>query len=159
MSLDTVIPNLLWGRSDATDEEIWDALDKAQAKEFVEKLDGGLDAPVEQGGKNFSGGQRQRLTVARALIKKAPFLILDDSSSALDYATESRLRASISSLDYSPTVFIISQRTSSMLHADKIIVLDDGDVAGIGTHDELLENCEVYSDIYYSQFSKGGAHQ
>ncbi len=152
----TIRSNLLWGKSDATDEELWTALEAAQAKEFVEKLEKGLDSTVEQGGKNFSGGQRQRLTIARALLRKADFLILDDSSSALDYATESRLRSSLSSLDHKPTTFIISQRASSILHADKIIVLDDGDVVGMGTHNELLLNCEIYKDIYYSQFSEGG---
>ncbi len=152
----TVRSNLLWGKNDATDDELWEALEAAQAKDFVSKLDGGLDAKVEQNGSNFSGGQRQRLTIARALIKRPEFLILDDSASALDYATEAKLRSAISALDYSPTVFIISQRASSIMHADKIIVLDDGDVVKIGKHKELLESCEIYSEIYRSQFCEGG---
>ena len=117
--------------------------------------DGGLDAPVEQFGRNFSGGQRQRLTIARAVVRKAPILIFDDSASALDFATEARLRNALKNLDYDPTVFIISQRSSSIAHADMIIVLDEGRAVGIGTHNELLENCDVYREIYESQF-KGG---
>ena len=152
----TVRSNLLWGRSDASDEELWRALELAQAKDFVEALPDGLDSAVEQNGGNFSGGQKQRLTIARALVKNSQFLILDDSASALDYATESRLRASLSTLGDSTTVFIISQRTSSIMHADKIIVLDDGDVVGMGKHEELLESCEIYKEIYNSQFSEGG---
>ena len=152
----TVRSNLLWGNFDATEEEMWDALEKACAKDFIIQNPKGLDAEVTQGGKNFSGGQRQRLTIARALIKKPKILILDDSASALDYATEAQLRKNIQSLDYSPTVFIVSQRTSSILHADLIVVLDDGDPVGIGTHSELLENCEIYQEIYNSQFGKGG---
>ena len=148
--------NLLWGNFDATEEEMWDALEKACAKDFILQNPHGLDAEVSQGGKNFSGGQRQRLTIARALIKKPEILILDDSASALDYATEAQLRKNIQSLDYSPTVFIVSQRTSSILHADLIVVLDDGIPVGIGTHSELLENCEIYQEIYNSQFGKGG---
>ena len=152
----TVRSNLLWGKGDATDEEMWEALRLAEAADFV--LDaGGLDAPVEQLGRNFSGGQRQRLTIARALIRRAPIIILDDSASALDFATEARLRRSIASLDYAPTVFIISQRTSSIAHADKIIVLDSGEAVGIGTHEELLESCSVYREIYDSQFKGGEA--
>lgn len=151
----TIRSNLLWGKSDATDEEIWQALSIAQADEFVKEK--GLDASVEQNGNNFSGGQKQRLSIARAVIKRPDILILDDSASALDYATESRLRAAISGLDHSPTTFVISQRASSIMHADQIIVLDDGDVAGIGKHKDLLENCEIYREIYYSQFSEGGA--
>lgn len=151
----TIRSNLLWGKSDATDEEMWEALSLAQAAEFVKEK--GLDAEVEQGGKNFSGGQKQRLTIARALVKRPEFLILDDSASALDYATESHLRTAISSLDYCPTVFIISQRASSIIHADKIIVLDDGDIVGIGKHEELLSDCEIYKEIYRTQFSEGGA--
>ena len=147
----TVRSNLLWGNQNATDEMMWAALTAAQANDFIEDK-GGLDTPVMQNGSNFSGGQRQRLTVARALIKHAPILILDDSASALDYATEAKLRLAIASLEYSPTVFIVSQRASSMLHADKIIVLDDGNMVGCGVHSELLENCEVYRDIYRSQF-------
>ncbi len=149
--------NLKWGNPNASDEELWIALSAAQAKDFVMEKEG-LDTSVAQGGNNFSGGQRQRLTIARALVKKPEILILDDSASALDYATEACLRAEINSLDYSPTLFIVSQRTSSVLHADKIIVLDDGDVVGMGTHEELLSSCEVYQDIYNSQFPKGGEH-
>ena len=114
-----------------------------------------LDAPVEQLGRNFSGGQKQRLTIARAIIRRAPIIILDDSASALDFATEAKLRHALKALDYDPTVFIISQRTSSISHADLIIVLDDGEAVGMGTHAELLDNCEVYREIYESQF-KGG---
>lgn len=152
----TVRSNLLWGNSEASDEELWAALELAQAREFVEQLPLGLDSPVSQRGSNFSGGQRQRLTIARALVRRPQILILDDSASALDYATESRLRASLSTLDYSPTIFIISQRTSSIMHADKILVLDDGEVIGQGSHSELLEDCEIYREIYRSQFSEGG---
>lgn len=151
----SVRTNLLWGKENATDEELWSALEAAQGKDFVMDKDGGLDAPVEQFGRNFSGGQRQRLTVARALVRKAPILILDDSASALDFATEARLRQAIKTLDYDPTVFIISQRTSSISHADVIIVLDEGRTVGVGTHDELLVTCAVYREIYESQF-KGG---
>jgi ABC-type multidrug transport system fused ATPase/permease subunit len=151
----SVRTNLLWGKENATDEELWSALEAAQGKDFVMDKDGGLDAPVEQFGRNFSGGQRQRLTVARALVRKAPILILDDSASALDFATEARLRQAIKTLDYDPTVFIISQRTSSISHADVIIVLDEGRTVGVGTHDELLASCAVYREIYESQF-KGG---
>lgn len=151
----TVRSNLLWGKPDATDDELWEALRIAQADTFVRAKEGGLDATVEQKGRNFSGGQRQRLCIARAVISRAPLLILDDSASALDFATEARLRHEISSLDYDPCVFIISQRTSSISHADIIIVLDDGAVVGKGTHDELLRDCTVYREIYLSQF-KGG---
>ena len=118
--------------------------------------EGGLDAPVTQGGKNFSGGQRQRLTIARALVRKAEILILDDSSSALDYATDAALRAALKGLPEAPTTFIISQRTSSLQHADVILVLEDGEPVGVGRHDELLASCEVYREIYQSQFQKGG---
>ena len=148
----TIRDNLLWGNENATDGEMWEALRIAQADEFVREKDGGLDAPVSQKGKNFSGGQRQRLCIARAIIKRAPILILDDSASALDFATEARLRAEISRLDYDPTVFIVSQRSSSISHADKIIVLEDGKVEGMGTHNELLSTCEIYKEIYESQF-------
>ena len=143
--------NLLWGNENATDGELYDALKIAQAYDFVMEK-GGLDAVVEQKGKNFSGGQRQRLTIARALVRRAPILIFDDSSSALDFATDAALRRGIASLDYSPTVFIISQRTSSIAHADKIVVLDDGIIDGIGTHNELLQHSQVYKEIYESQF-------
>ena len=131
-----------------------EALDIAQAREFVEKKDGKLDSFVDQGGKNLSGGQRQRLTIARAVVRKPDILILDDSASALDYATDAALRKSIREMKDAPTLFIVSQRAASLMHADRIIVLDDGNVAGIGTHEELLENCEVYQEIYYSQFKK-----
>ena len=151
----TIRSNLEWGKANATDEELLAALDVAQAKDFVLEKDGGLDAPVEQFGRNFSGGQRQRLTIARAIVRRAPIIILDDSASALDFATEAKLRHALKNLDYDPTVFIISQRTSSISHADMIVVLDDGQAVGIGTHDELLSSCEVYKEIYDSQF-KGG---
>ncbi len=147
--------NLAWGKNDATDDEMWEALRLAQAEDFVREKEG-LDTPVAQNGNNFSGGQKQRLTVARALIKRPSMLIFDDSASALDYATESRLRLAVSSLDYSPALFIVSQRASSILHADKILVLEDGELVGIGTHKELLDSCEVYRDIYRSQFPEGG---
>ena len=150
----TIQENLCWGRQDATEEELYQALDTAQAREVVEGKDGKLDARVEQGGKNFSGGQRQRLTIARALVRKPEILILDDSASALDYATDARLRKAIREMEGSPTVFIVSQRTSSIQHADKIIVLDDGEVAGMGTHEQLIENCQVYREIYESQYKK-----
>ena len=148
--------NLLWGDKTASEDELWGALELACAKNFVEEKAGGLDEEVLQGGKNFSGGQRQRLTIARALVRRPEILILDDSSSALDYATESALRKNIASLDYDPTVFIVSQRASSIMHADLIIVLEDGEAVGMGKHEELLETCEVYREIYDSQFSKGG---
>lgn len=146
--------NMKWGKKDATDSEIMEALEIAQAREFVDKKDGKLDAFVDQGGKNLSGGQRQRLTIARAVVKKPEILILDDSASALDYATDAALRKSIRQMKNNPTVFIVSQRAASLMYADKIIVLDDGNVDGIGTHDELLKSCEVYQEIYYSQFKK-----
>lgn len=150
----TIRENLCWGRQDATEEELYQALETAQAREVAEGKDGKLDARVEQGGKNFSGGQRQRLTIARALVRKPEILILDDSASALDYATDARLRKAIREMEGGPTVFIVSQRTSSIQHADKIIVLDDGEVAGMGTHGQLIENCEVYREIYESQYKK-----
>ena len=148
----TIRSNLLWGKKDASEEELWNALELAQAKEIVEGKDGKLDAEVAQNGRNFSGGQRQRLTIARALVRKPEILILDDSASALDYATDAKLRESIKSIKDQTTTFIVSQRASSIRHADQIIVLDDGRMAGIGTHDELLANCEVYQEIYYSQY-------
>lgn len=147
----TIRENLLWGNENATDEELWQALKTAQAEEFVIQKDGKLDASVEQEGRNLSGGQRQRLSIARALVKKPEILILDDSASALDYATDAKLRKALKEIPGEPTVFIVSQRASSLMHADKIIVLDDGVVAGIGTHEQLLESCEIYQEIYYSQ--------
>lgn len=149
----TIKENLLWGKKDATEEEIYEALDRAQAREFVDKKEKGIEEMVEQGGRNLSGGQRQRLTIARALIRKPEILILDDSSSALDYATDSKLRGAIKEMSdkYDTTVIIVSQRATSIMHADKIVVLDDGEVSGIGTHEELLENNQVYKEIYMSQ--------
>ncbi|MBD5486055.1 MAG: ABC transporter ATP-binding protein [Lachnospiraceae bacterium] len=150
----TIRDNLLWGKQDATEEELWQAVETAQAKEFVEQKEGKLDAPVAQSGRNLSGGQRQRLTIARALVGRPDILILDDSASALDYATDAALRQSIRNMEGDMTVFIVSQRASSIRHADQIIVLEDGEVADIGTHDELLARCSVYQEIYYSQYSK-----
>lgn len=150
----TVRSNLQWGKENATDEELWRALEQAQASTFVSEKEGGLDAPVAQNGKNFSGGQRQRLTIARALVRRPSILILDDSSSALDYATDSALRSAIRQLDHHPTVFLVSQRTASICHADKILVLDDGHQVGLGTHEELLRTCPVYREIYASQYQK-----
>ena len=153
----TIRENMKWGDPEATDEQIMCAVRSACAEDVVCSKEGGLDAYVEQGGKNFSGGQRQRLTIARALVKRPEILILDDSASALDYATDARLRANLRSLGYSPTVFIVSQRTSSIRHADKILVLDEGRLVGSGTHEELLENCALYREIHYSQYEKEGA--
>ena len=150
----TIRENLLWGNENASDEDLWDAIKAAQAEEFVLQKRDKLDEMIEQEGRNLSGGQKQRLSIARALVKKPEILILDDSSSALDYATDAALRKSIKDLPGEITVFIVSQRASSMLHADTIIVLDDGDVAGMGTHEELLKGCEVYQEIYYSQFER-----
>jgi len=154
----TIRSNLQWGKPDATEEEMWKALELAQASEVVEGKDGKLDATVAQNGKNFSGGQRQRLTIARALVREPEILILDDSASALDYATDAKLRAAIRTLEDKTTTFIVSQRASTIRHADKIIVLDDGEIAGMGTHDELLKDCTVYQEIYYSQYpeQRGG---
>ncbi len=154
----TIRSNLAWGKPDATEEEMWKALELAQAAEVVEGKDGKLDAVVAQNGKNFSGGQRQRLTIARALVRNPEILILDDSASALDYATDAKLRAALRTLENKTTTFIVSQRASTIRHADKIIVLDDGEMAGVGTHEELLKNCTVYQEIYYSQYpeQKGG---
>lgn len=150
----TIRENMRWGNEDATDEEIWSALETAQAKEVVQGKDGELDASVSQLGANFSGGQKQRLTIARALVRKPSILILDDSASALDYATDARLRGAIRSMKNAPTTFIVSQRAASVRHADKILVLDDGILVGCGNHDQLLADCEVYQEIYYSQFPK-----
>lgn len=154
----TIRSNLQWGKPDATEEEMWKALELAQASEVVEGKDGKLDATVAQNGKNFSGGQRQRLTIARALVREPEILILDDSASALDYATDAKLRTAIRTLEDKTTTFIVSQRASTIRHADKIIVLDDGEIAGVGTHDELLKDCTVYQEIYYSQYpeQRGG---
>ena len=154
----TVRSNLQWGKPDATEEEMWKALELAQASEVVDGKPGKLDATVAQNGKNFSGGQRQRLTIARALVREPEILILDDSASALDYATDAKLRAAIRTLEDKTTTFIVSQRASTIRHADKIIVLDDGEIAGVGTHDELLKDCTVYQEIYYSQYpeQRGG---
>ena len=154
----TIRSNLQWGKPDATEKEMWKALELAQASEVVDGKPGKLDATVAQNGKNFSGGQRQRLTIARALVRNPEILILDDSASALDYATDAKLRAAIRTLEDKTTTFIVSQRASTIRHADKIIVLDDGEIAGMGTHDELLKDCTVYQEIYYSQYpeQRGG---
>lgn len=154
----TIRSNLQWGKPDATEGEMWKALELAQASEVVDGKPGKLDATVAQNGKNFSGGQRQRLTIARALVRNPEILILDDSASALDYATDAKLRAAIRTLEDKTTTFIVSQRASTIRHADKIIVLDDGEIAGVGTHDELLKDCTVYQEIYYSQYpeQRGG---
>ena len=149
----TIRSKLLWGNEDATDDELIEALKRSQSYDFVMEKENGLDGEVAQNGKNFSGGQRQRLTIARALVRKPEILILDDSSSALDFATDAKLRASIKTLK-DTTVFIVSQRTASIMDADRIVVLDDGQSVGIGTHDELLKSCEVYREIYESQFKK-----
>ncbi len=150
----TIRSNLQWGRENATEEEMWQAVDLAQAREVVEGKEGKLDAMVAQNGKNLSGGQRQRLTIARALVRKPEILILDDSASALDYATDAKLRAALRTIEDTTTTFIVSQRASTIRQADKIIVLDDGEMAGVGTHEELLKNCTVYQEIYYSQYPK-----
>ena len=152
----TIRSNLLWGNPGATDEMLWAVLETAQAAEFVQKKEKQLDEPVEQGGRNLSGGQKQRLTIARALVEDPEILILDDSASALDFATDAALRKAIRELDKEMTVFIVSQRTSSLMHADLILVLDDGKTVGMGTHAELLGNCPVYQEIYESQFGKAG---
>ncbi|GJN63816.1 ABC transporter ATP-binding protein [Faecalibacterium gallinarum] len=153
----TIRSNLLWARRDATDAELWEALETAQAAEFVRSKPLGLDEPVEQGGRNLSGGQKQRLTIARALVGKPKILILDDSASALDFATDAALRKALAALPGDMTVFIVSQRAASLQHADQILVLDDGHLVGVGTHSYLLEQCPVYREIYESQFKKGGA--
>ena len=149
----TIRENLQWGKENAMDEELWEALSLAQAKSFVEEKEGGLDAPVAQEGRNFSGGQRQRLTIARALVGKPEILILDDSASALDYATDAALRQALKTLQKT-TVFIVSQRASSIQHADQIVVLEDGEMVACGTHEALLKDCQVYQEIYFSQFDK-----
>lgn len=150
----TIRQNLKWGKEDASDEELWSALETAQAREVVKGKKGELDAAVEQGGVNFSGGQRQRLTIARALVRKPSILILDDSASALDYATDANLRMAIRKMENPPTTFIVSQRAASVRYADEILVLEDGQLAGKGTHEQLLKTCPVYQEIYYSQFSR-----
>ncbi len=150
----TIAENLRWGKPDATDEELWHAIEVAQATDVVEGKEGKLDYMIEQGGRNLSGGQKQRLTIARAVVKDPDILILDDSASALDFATDARLRAALRNLQGNKTIFIVSQRTSSIQFADQIIVMDDGQVAGIGTHEQLLEQCETYREIYESQFKK-----
>jgi len=153
----SIAENLRWGKEDATEAELEEALAVSQAKEFVDAKEGRLDFKVEQGGRNLSGGQKQRLTIARALVKKPEILILDDSASALDFATDARLRKAIREMESSPTVFIVSQRASSIQYADQILVLEDGELAGIGTHTQLLETCPIYQEIYYSQFPKEAA--
>ena len=154
----TIRSNLLWGNSGASEADLMEALQKAQALDVIESKPLGLDEPVEQGGRNFSGGQRQRLTIARALVRKPEILILDDSASALDYATDASLRRAIRQMDHRPTTFIVSQRAASIRFSDLILVLEDGQAAGMGTHDELLQSCPVYQEIYYSQFGKEEAH-
>ena len=151
----SIADNLRWGKEDATEQEMYEALDFSQAREFVDTKQGGLEFQIEQGGRNLSGGQKQRMTIARALVRKPEILILDDSASALDFATDAALRKSIKEMKNQPTVFIVSQRAASIQYADQIIVLDDGAMAGIGTHEELLKDCPVYQEIYYSQFPKG----
>lgn len=153
----TIRSNLLWGKGNATDDELWAALEAAQAADFVREREGGLDAPVEQKGRNLSGGQRQRLTIARALVGQPEILILDDSASALDFATDARLRTALRDLSPRPTTLIISQRTSSIHAADLILVLEEGHVVGMGTHESLLRDCEVYREIHESQFKGGEA--
>lgn len=155
----TIRSNLLWGNDNATDEQLYEAIDIAQAREIVEKKEGALDAPIEQNGRNLSGGQKQRFTIARALVKKPEILILDDSASALDYATDARLRQAIKAMPSRPTVFIVSQRAASIMYADQIIVLDDGAVVGLGTHEQLLGSCAIYQEIYYSQFKRSQAKE
>ncbi len=155
----TIRENLLWGNGGATDEELYEALETAQAMDVIRSKESGLDEMVEQGGRNFSGGQKQRLTIARALVRKPSILILDDSASALDYATDARLRKALKCIKDRTTVFIVSQRTSSIQHADRIIVLDDGRAAGIGTHESLYKDCRIYKEIYDSQFKGAGEAQ
>ena len=150
----TIADNLRWGNADASELELWNALELAQATDVVKGKAEGLQYMVEQGGKNLSGGQRQRLTIARALVKNPDILILDDSASALDFATDAKLRSALATIADNRTIFIVSQRTSSIAHADKIIVLEDGEKVGIGTHTELLQTCEVYREIYDSQFKQ-----
>ena len=148
----TIRDNLRWGSENATDEELWQALETAQAADFVREKPGRLDEMLEQGGKNLSGGQRQRLTIARALVRRPRVLVLDDSASALDFATDAALRKALHRLPGAPTVFIVSQRAASLRHADQILVLDEGKAVGLGTRAQLMENCPVYQEIYESQF-------
>ena len=150
----TIRENLLWGNPDATDEQLNRAIEIAQATDVVAGKEGGLDYEIEQNGRNLSGGQKQRLTIARAVVKDPDILILDDSASALDFATDARLRAALRNMQGEKTIFIVSQRTSSIQFADQILVLDDGQTVGLGTHEELLKNCETYREIYESQFKK-----
>lgn len=150
----TIAENLRWGNPDATEEQLWHAIEVAQATDVVKGKEGGLDYEIEQGGRNLSGGQKQRLTIARAVVRDPEILILDDSASALDFATDARLRKALRNLQGNKTIFIVSQRTSSIQFADQILVLDDGQAVGLGTHDQLLENCEIYREIYESQFKK-----
>ena len=150
----TIAQNLRWGNPDATEEQLWHAIEVAQAADVVKGKEGGLDYVIEQGGRNLSGGQKQRLTIARAVVKDPEILILDDSASALDFATDARLRGALRNLQGNKTIFIVSQRTSSIQFADQILVMDDGQAVGLGTHEELLENCEIYREIYESQFKK-----
>ena len=149
----TIKENLLWGNKDATDEDLIRAIKASQSEDIIKKKKDGINEKVEQNGNNFSGGQKQRLCIARALVKKAKILILDDNASALDYATDAKLRHALLNFDKSLTTFIISQRTSSLMHCDQILVLDNGELVGVGTHEELLKNCEVYQEIHNSQFS------
>ena len=144
----TIRSNLLWGNPDASEAELWDALETAQAAQLVREKPGGLEEPVQQGGRNFSGGQRQRLTIARALVRRPAILILDDSASALDYATDAALRRALRERPDPPLTFIVSQRTSSVRFADQILVLEDGLCVGLGTHEELLASCPVYREIH-----------
>ncbi len=153
----SIADNLRFGKADATEEEMWEALERAQAKEFVEQKEGGLSFVINEGGKNLSGGQRQRMTIARALVKNPEILVLDDSASALDYATDAALRKALKETGENQIIFIVSQRAASIMHADKIIVLDEGEMVGIGTHKELLDNCRIYREIYDSQFKKEAA--
>ena len=150
----SIADNLRWGNPDAKEEQLWKALEIAQAVDVVKGKEGGLDYQIEEGGKNLSGGQKQRLTIARAVVKDPEILILDDSASALDFATDARLRSALQKMQGDKTIFIVSQRTSSIQFADKIIVLDDGEAVGIGTHEQLLQDCGIYREIYESQFKK-----
>ena len=150
----SIAENLRWGKADATEEEMWKALEVAQALDVVKGKEGQLDYQIDQGGRNLSGGQRQRLTIARALVKDPEILIFDDSASALDFATDAALRKALANMQGDKTIFIVSQRTSSIQQADKIVVLDDGEIVGIGNHDQLLVGCETYREIYDSQFKK-----